>query len=724
MDEYNPILTLLVQIGLILALSRLMGAVFERLHQPQVIGEMVAGIMLGPSLLGLWAPSVYQTLFPRESIAYLHLLSQLGVILFLFLVGLEFDPELIRRRGREALVISASSIATPFAVGVALAYWLYPRVFAEHQRVSFLATSLFMGAAISVTAFPVLARILSERNLQRTTVGAISLTGAAVNDVLAWCLLAFVVAVAQYDPRLGPAAALLTIGLATLYVLFMLFAMRPFLRRIEGLYDRRGRLSKHLMALIFLLVLASAYATERIGIHALFGAFLIGCVMPKRSQFVGELSEKLEDFTVVFLLPIFFAYAGLSTDLSPRGFGGHLWGYTLVIVLAACAGKIGGSAVAARGCGQGWRESLAIGALMNTRGLMELIILTIGLSLGVINDDVYTMMVVMALVTTAMTAPLLYWLYPAARYGRAEAEAKAPQAARPPRVFSVLVPVSLPESGAALARVASTMIGSEPRAGIILALHLRRASDQDVLRGALEDSTLPARESDEALTPLLSEARARQVPVETMTFVSRDVANDIADVAAAMRVALVLIGFHKPVFGKTILGGTVHRVMSQAETDVAVFVDRGIREFKKILVPYLGGSHDRLAMELAHRMARNTKAEVTVLHVVPPERAGRLDAKSQFDRIFTEPQTGAAATFKIVQDRSPAGAVLRAAREYDLVVIGVSEEWGLESHLFGWRPERIARESNASLLIVRRHHEPAPPATPAAQVSPSTVEAR
>jgi nucleotide-binding universal stress UspA family protein len=334
------------------------------------------------------------------------------------------------------------------------------------------------------------------------------------------------------------------------------------------------------------------------------------------------------------------------------------------------------------------------------------------------------MMVVMALVTTAMTAPLLYWLYPAARYGRAEAEAKAPQAARPPRVFSVLVPVSLPESGAALARVASTMIGSEPRAGIILALHLRRASDQDVLRGALEDSTLPARESDEALTPLLSEARARQVPVETMTFVSRDVANDIADVAAAMRVALVLIGFHKPVFGKTILGGTVHRVMSQAETDVAVFVDRGIREFKKILVPYLGGSHDRLAMELAHRMARNTKAEVTVLHVVPPERAGRLDAKSQFDRIFTEPQTGAAATFKIVQDRSPAGAVLRAAREYDLVVIGVSEEWGLESHLFGWRPERIARESNASLLIVRRHHEPAPPATPAAQVSPSTVEAR
>jgi nucleotide-binding universal stress UspA family protein len=323
-----------------------------------------------------------------------------------------------------------------------------------------------------------------------------------------------------------------------------------------------------------------------------------------------------------------------------------------------------------------------------------------------------------------MTAPLLYWLYPAARFGRAEAAAKAPQAARAPRAFSVLVPVSLPESGAALARLASTLIGSESQAGIILALHLRRASDQDVLRGALEDSAAPTTQADDALAPLLEEARARHVPAETMSFVSRDVPSDIAAVASAMRVDLVLIGFHKPVFGKTILGGTVHRVMSQTESDVAVFVDRGIGEFRRILVPYLGGSHDRLAMELAQRMARNTKAEVTVLHVVPPERAGRLDAKNQFDRVFTEPQTGAPATFKIVEDRSPAGAVLRAARDFDLVVIGVSEEWGLESHLFGWRPERIARESNASLLIVRRHHEPAAPATLAAPAAPATVAAR
>jgi nucleotide-binding universal stress UspA family protein len=327
---------------------------------------------------------------------------------------------------------------------------------------------------------------------------------------------------------------------------------------------------------------------------------------------------------------------------------------------------------------------------------MELIILTIGLQQQIINDKVYAMMVVMALVTTAMTTPLLHWIVPVRL--PAVAPAREPRAARG---YTVLVPVSLPESGPALARVAAALVAQHPGQGRILALHLRRPSEHEAYRAGLDDSLADAPLAP--LTPLMAQATKHKLPVEPISFVSSDIAEDIAAVAMARDVDLILMGFHKPVFGKTILGGTVHRVLQQSPTDVAILVDRGLEDSKRILVPYLGSSHDRLAMELAARLARATGAAVTVLHVVDPSGARpRLGARQEMERVFNQEPAAPPVTFRVVEDPSPVNVVLREGSQYDLVVVGLTEEWGLESKLIGFRSERLARELPGSLLIVHK----------------------
>jgi nucleotide-binding universal stress UspA family protein len=381
------------------------------------------------------------------------------------------------------------------------------------------------------------------------------------------------------------------------------------------------------------------------------------------------------------------------------------------VIAVACAGKFGGTAVAARATGAGPRESAAMGILMNTRGLMELVILSIGLELGVINETVFAMMVIMAIVTTFITTPLLHWVYPPRLFAPVPpAEREAPSGA-----FGVLIPVADPRSGGPLLRLADLLSGPgrDVAHRVIYALHLGRPVVRDAYRSGFSGATQPdaaqpaidAGEDDSSLRPLLEHARAHGIPVEPISFATRDVAADIARVVRARGVRLVLMGFHKPVFSRTMLGGTVHRVMTSAEADVAVFVDRRFAGAQRVLVPYAGGKHDRLALQLAARLARHGDGAVTVLRVVG-HSAGTADPAGPEDDLrsaFENSSHPVRFEMLVVQDASPVDAVLRAAPEFDLVVIGVSEEWGLASHLFGLRPERIAEACPTSLLIVRAH---------------------
>lgn len=396
---------LLALVAIIIA-ARALGAVFRRFNQPQVIGEMIAGIMLGPSFLGRIAPAAAAYVLPTGVAPYLSILAQIGVILYMFLVGVELDTTLLSRRTHASVAISHASIITPFVLGGGLALWLYPRL--ATANVPFTVFALFLGVAMSITAFPVLARILTDRGMHQSRIGTIALGCAAVDDVTAWCLFAFVVSVA----RAKTGQVLITLALTTAFIATVLFLLRPaaqwFIRRQER---RALSTSKDSIVVVCAALLLAALVTDRIGIHALFGAFLVGTVIPHDSQLGRDITRKFEDLVVVLFVPIFFAFTGMRTQIG-LVHGWSEWMVCGVIIAVASLGKFGGAFVASRLTGLDWRESTALGILMNTRGLMELIVLNVGLDLGVISPTLFGMLVIMAVVTTLATTPILHAVTP------------------------------------------------------------------------------------------------------------------------------------------------------------------------------------------------------------------------------------------------------------------------------------------------------------------------
>jgi Kef-type K+ transport system membrane component KefB len=453
----DPLTRLFVQLILIVLAARVCGSLMRKAGQPAVIGEMIAGILLGPSLMGWLWPGFFQMVFPPASLGTLRMLSQIGVCLFMFVIGMELDVAQLKQQARTAVFVSQVSILFPYLLGVLSALWLFPSLAAPGT--TFLAFALFIGISMSITAFPVLARILEERGLTKTALGSTALACAATDDVTAWTVLAFVVAIVKAG---GLAPAVLSIVLVLLFVAVMLFWIKPRVphwlsylapppgsspspatkereragervvlfdgisRRLqteatsspqpsppfhggEGVLPEvsRGRgQDATVMVAVIVFLFACAFVTDMIGIHALFGSFLAGIAMPSRGEFRNSLRVRLEHFSSVFLLPLFFAFTGLRTQIgllqAPAG-----WLICLALVAVATLGKLGGSMLAARMTGINWVDSFALGALMNTRGLVELIALNIGYDLGILSPPIFTMLVLMALVTTGMTGPLL-----------------------------------------------------------------------------------------------------------------------------------------------------------------------------------------------------------------------------------------------------------------------------------------------------------------------------
>jgi Kef-type K+ transport system membrane component KefB len=401
-----PLIRLVGQIVVIILASRVVGYLFRKIGQPQVVGEMLAGILLGPSLFGAMAPGLSAALFPASSLSLLSAISQLGLVLFMFLVGLELNAKELYAHGEATILTSHVSIVAPFVLASVLSLYLYPRL--SDDSVNFASFALFMGAAMAITAFPVLARILSDRKMLRTRMGTIAIACAAVDDVSGWCILAYIVILIRAAQSSN--SVWFTLGGLSVFLVLMIQGVRRLLAGLFRSYERHGLLSDSLLSVVLLVALLSALSTEALGLHLLFGAFIAGAVMPKDPRFVAYLTEKFESVTILLLMPLFFAFTGLRTRIGLVQ-GGEMWFYCVLIIAVAVTGKLAGTSIAARLGGLSWRDSTTLGILMNTRGLMELVILNVGLDLKVISPSLFSMMVMMALVTTFMTTPLLKWIH-------------------------------------------------------------------------------------------------------------------------------------------------------------------------------------------------------------------------------------------------------------------------------------------------------------------------
>ncbi|MBL0744765.1 cation:proton antiporter domain-containing protein [Chryseolinea lacunae] len=622
----HPLAILLAQIVTIILAARLFGWVCKKIGQPSVVGEIIAGIVLGPSLVGMYFPEFSTALFPKASLGNIQFLSQIGLILFMFVVGMELDLKVLRNKAHDAVVVSHASIIIPFAMGLVLAYFIY-QSFAP-EGIAFSSFGLFLGISMSITAFPVLARIVQERGIQKTRLGTVVITCAAADDITAWCILAAVIAIVKAGSF---TSSLYIMALSIGYVFVMLKVIRPFLKRVGDLHASRENLSKPVVAIFFLMMVLSAYATEVIGIHALFGAFMAGAVMPENMKFRNIFIEKIDDVAVVLLLPLFFVFTGLRTQIGLLN-DPYLWAVTGVIILVAVTGKFAGSALAAKFVGQSWKDSLTIGALMNTRGLMELIVLNIGYDLGVLTPQVFAMMVIMALVTTCMTGPALDLI----NYLFRSKEKVVPGEISQISKFKILVSFGNPDRGRSLLRLANSLTRKLNGNAAITAMHLSPSNE-------LNQYNVEEYEK-ESFTPVVEESHRLQQKITTLFKASNDIDAEIAEVANRGDYDLLLVGVGQSIFEGSLLGkvlgfttriinpnrllGTVtgkerlfdnttfdertRSILSRSHVPVGILIDKHLEKTDRVIIP-LVDARDKFLIQYAQRLIHNAEAQVTVL---------------------------------------------------------------------------------------------------------------
>ena len=628
LNLHHPLAILLAQIVTIIIVARFFGWVFRKIGQPSVIGEIIAGIVLGPSLLGLYFPEFSLTLFPIESLGNLQFLSQIGLILFMFVIGMELDLKVLQNRAKDAIVISHASIIIPFALGIGLAYFVYFRFAPE--GVAFLPFALFMGIAMSITAFPVLARIVQERGIHKTKLGAIVITCAAADDITAWCILAAVIAIVKAGTFVS---SLYIIGMAMAYVLAMLYVVKPFLKKIGELYATKDSLNKPVVAIFFLTLIISSYTTEIIGIHALFGAFMTGVIMPDITKFRNLFIEKVEDVSVILLLPLFFVFTGLRTEIGLLN-DPYLLKITGFIILVAVIGKFLGSALAAKFVGQSWRDSFTIGALMNTRGLMELIVLNIGLDLKVLTPEVFTMMVIMALVTTFMTGPTLNVI----NYFFKTKDDGVLDEVSTVEKYKILLSFGNNEKGKSLLRLANSLVKKQKENSTVTAMHL-------TLSDEVHAYNLEEYEKDKFL-PIIDESKILKQEISTLFQATVDIESNIAEVANNGDYDLLLIGLGKSIFEGSLLGkvlGFTTRIMNpdrlidkftgkeglfenspfdertrqiiaKTKTPLGILIDKDLHQVDQVIIPIFS-PEDAFLLDYAQKLIYNNDSKIMILDV-------------------------------------------------------------------------------------------------------------
>ncbi len=598
-----PVATILLELAGIIVMARLVGRLFRRIGQPAVVGEIVAGILLGKSVLDHIGSGYTDVLFPPDAVPYLKVIAALGLVLYMFVVGLEIDTSLIRGKGRVAASISIMSIVAPFALGIALSTWLYSR---HPNGKGLLGFSLFVGAAMSITAFPVLARILTDRGMHRTELGSLTLASAAVDDIVAWSLLAVVVIVAG-----SGGAEQWHIALAVPYVAGMFLLVRPALHRLVAAYFRAGRLTPELLAIVLIGVLASAWTTDWLGVHYIFGAFLFGAIMPREgaARMLEEILERLEQVSVLLLLPVFFIVTGLGVDIGQLTV--PLVGELMLILLVAIGGKFLGAYIGARSQRIRPRRASAIALLMNTRGLTELVILAVGRDKGILDEQLYTLLVVMAIVTTIMTGPLLRMVYPDRWVERDVAEAER-QALGIPNAYRVLVAVDdAATAGPLLVDLAAQLVAGEQPAEVVLTTVRRYGAARLEVGSGLRSELLEMAATAMALDELSTRVRASGVPCTVLTRFGEDVAVELTSQATAVDADVLVVGGHGAVtldlLGRAICQVVVATGLSHSDGPVTV--------------TYASGANGDAAVETGVRLALARRQPLTL--VDGPTRPGR-----------------------------------------------------------------------------------------------------
>lgn len=696
---------LMIQIALIVLAARSCGAVLRWLGQSEVIGEMLGGILLGPSLLGLIDHGqVLHWLFPPDSMPFLSLLSQLGVMFFMFTVGLELDLRKLRGKGKAVVLTGLTSLGGPFVAGIfiAIALLRYPTLIGKvPSDIAFVA---MVATALGLSAFPVLAKRIRDRAMHKSALGAFTLAAAAVLDLTGWCMLALTYDLAK--TRLGGGhtplwltglLGLKTAVLAGAYVVVMMFFVRRFLWRFQAHFQVRGYASRDLLALAIFSLFISGLVASSLGINPVFGAFMIGLIFPSDEQFVTRVTSSVEDVTLLILMPIFFASVGLHVNIAELNSAGA-WKLWLALVGVLFAVKFVFSFLPAKLLALGWKEASILGLLLNTHGVVELVVLNLAFQLHAISERTMTLAVFALLAVTLLSSVITSLVeLPSKRSairGASEGESDDDKAKIGPSTH-ILVCLAQRSTAVGLVRAAVALLAGQP--GKLTLLQL-------VSPSASLGVTAQEAKTQDVTDIAMREAQEAKIPAQTLLLPTLRIARDITLVTRHYRADWVILGSHRGILDTSAIGGVVDHVLKRSKANVAILVTKNPRPIERVLVPYLGEAQDAGALLAAYRISRSKNVQITIVHVVSPirdDKAHPLGVADMVEKYLPNVDGGNQIRMQVIESDRPVDVVLEKSRDFDLMILGLSPLWKLRHNLLGAAQTSVAQLSDCSILIVR-----------------------